>query len=172
MSYCCACWPKRKQFWAPTLSACICTAHCSAVILIRAAATSILSSSRATRCLMKRSSSCRRGMSNWIIQRYTLRENGVVLAGPPPHTLIDPVQPNDIRQAVRGILRDWWQPMLSERNRLAARGLPAAHSARRAAGNSRPRHRTERPQGGEPPIDSTRASVTFDHCQLLTIDVL
>lgn len=52
--------------------------------------------------------------SDWIIQRHILREYGVTLAGPPPHTLIDPVQPDDIRQAVRGILREWWLPMLSE----------------------------------------------------------
>lgn len=29
--------------------------------------------------------------SDWIIQRHILREYGAVLAGPPPHTLIDPV---------------------------------------------------------------------------------
>ncbi len=52
--------------------------------------------------------------SDWIIQRHILREYGAVLAGPPPHTLIDPVQPDDIRRAVRGILREWWQPMLNE----------------------------------------------------------
>ena len=52
--------------------------------------------------------------SDWIIQRHILREYGTALAGPPPHTLIDPVQPDDIRQAVRGILREWWQPMLNE----------------------------------------------------------
>ncbi|MFN8597265.1 MAG: DUF4111 domain-containing protein [Anaerolineae bacterium] len=52
--------------------------------------------------------------SDWIIQRFVLRECGVVLAGPPPHTLIDPVQPDDIRAAVRGILREWWQPMLDD----------------------------------------------------------
>ena len=53
-------------------------------------------------------------LSDWIIQRYVLRECGVVLAGPPPDTLIDPVLPDDIRTAVRGILREWWQPMLKD----------------------------------------------------------
>jgi len=52
--------------------------------------------------------------SDWIIQRHILREYGAVLAGPPPHTLIDLVQPDEIQQAVRGILREWWQPMLNE----------------------------------------------------------
>ncbi len=50
----------------------------------------------------------------WPIHRYMLREHGVVLAGPLPHTLIDPVAPEDLRDAVRGILREWWTPMLTE----------------------------------------------------------
>jgi hypothetical protein len=37
-----------------------------------------------------------------------LREHGVVLAGPPPRTLIDPVPPSELREAVLGILREWW----------------------------------------------------------------
>jgi Aminoglycoside adenylyltransferase, C-terminal domain len=50
----------------------------------------------------------------WVIHRHILREHGVVLAGPPPQTLIDPVQPDELREAVRGILREWWRPMLVE----------------------------------------------------------
>jgi hypothetical protein len=50
----------------------------------------------------------------WPIHRHILREHGVVLAGPLPQTLIDPVPPEDLREAVRGILREWWTPMLSE----------------------------------------------------------
>ncbi len=50
----------------------------------------------------------------WPIHRYVLREHGVVLAGPLPRTLIDPVAPQDLRDAVRGILREWWTPMLTE----------------------------------------------------------
>jgi hypothetical protein len=41
-------------------------------------------------------------------------EHGLVLAGPPPRTLIDPVQPSELREAVVGILREWWAPMLVE----------------------------------------------------------
>jgi len=48
----------------------------------------------------------------WPIHRHILREHGVVLAGPLPQTLIDPVQPEELREAVRGILREWWMPML------------------------------------------------------------
>jgi predicted nucleotidyltransferase len=50
----------------------------------------------------------------WPIHRHMLREHGVVLAGPPPPALIDPVAPEDLREAVRGILREWWTPMLTE----------------------------------------------------------
>lgn len=50
--------------------------------------------------------------SDWVIQRHVLREQGIVVAGPPPHTLIDPVQPDDVRQAALGFLREWWAPML------------------------------------------------------------
>lgn len=50
----------------------------------------------------------------WPIHRHVLREHGVVLAGPLPRTLIDPVSPEELREAVRGILREWWKPMLVE----------------------------------------------------------
>lgn len=63
------------------------------------------------------------GLGNdWIIQRHILRECGVVLAGPDPKTLIDPVSPDDIRQAVSGVLRDWWFPMLADPAWLANHG--------------------------------------------------
>src|SRR5262245_35525083 len=35
--------------------------------------------------------------SDWVIQRHVIREQGVVLAGPPPAELIDPISPSDIR---------------------------------------------------------------------------
>ncbi len=50
--------------------------------------------------------------SDWIIQRHVIREYGVVIDGPDPKTLIDFVSPEDIREAVRGVLREWWFPML------------------------------------------------------------
>ncbi|MCI0550762.1 MAG: DUF4111 domain-containing protein, partial [Anaerolineae bacterium] len=52
--------------------------------------------------------------SDWIIQRHVVREYGVVLEGPEPKTLIDPVSPDDIRGAVMGILNEWWFPMLED----------------------------------------------------------
>ena len=56
--------------------------------------------------------------SDGVIQRYTIREHGVVVAGPAPQTLIDPVQPNDLRRAALAILREWWSPQLHDPARL------------------------------------------------------
>ena len=52
--------------------------------------------------------------SDWIIQRHVVREYGIVLAGPGPKSLIDFVSPDDIRNAVLGILNEWWFPMLED----------------------------------------------------------
>jgi len=63
--------------------------------------------------------------SDWIIQRWVLREKGVALFGPSPATLIDPVSADALRRAAAGILREWWQPMLSEHYRLHEREYQA-----------------------------------------------
>lgn len=60
--------------------------------------------------------------SDWIIQRYIIREDGVALAGPDPKSLIDPVGPDEIRRAVRGFLNGWWFPLLADLPRLENRG--------------------------------------------------
>jgi hypothetical protein len=52
--------------------------------------------------------------SDWIIQRHIVREQGVILAGPDPKTLIDPVSAADLRRAVKGVLYEWWFPMLED----------------------------------------------------------
>ena len=46
--------------------------------------------------------------ADWVIQRFVLREHGVVIAGPPPLELIDAVSPAQLREAVVGVLRDFW----------------------------------------------------------------
>ena len=56
--------------------------------------------------------------SDWIIQRHIIREQGLVLAGPDPKTLIDPVTPSEINGAIAGYLREWWKPMLNRPARL------------------------------------------------------
>jgi predicted nucleotidyltransferase len=52
--------------------------------------------------------------SDWIIQRHVVREFGVVVEGPEPVTLIDPVGPGEIRESVVGTLEEWWFPMLDD----------------------------------------------------------
>jgi hypothetical protein len=66
------------------------------------------------------------GLGNdWIIQLYTLREQGIALAGPAPQTLIDPVLPDDLRRAALATLREWWAPMLHDPARLRSREYQA-----------------------------------------------
>ncbi len=52
--------------------------------------------------------------SDWIIQRHVVREHGVVVEGPDPKTLIDPVSPEEIRGSVKSVLQEWWFPMLED----------------------------------------------------------
>jgi hypothetical protein len=51
--------------------------------------------------------------SNWILERHIVWEHGIVVWGPPPDTLIDPVAPEEIRVAVCEKLRDFWSEQLS-----------------------------------------------------------
>lgn len=56
--------------------------------------------------------------NDWVIQRHILREQGVAVLGPPLQGLIDPVLPDELREAVRGVLQEWWAPMLQDPVRL------------------------------------------------------
>lgn len=51
--------------------------------------------------------------SNWLLERHIVREHGIVVWGPPPDTLIDPVAPGEMRAAVCEKLRDFWSEQLS-----------------------------------------------------------
>jgi hypothetical protein len=64
---------------------------------------------------------------NWILERWTVRERGVVLLGPEPQTLIDPIAPDELHAAVRARLRDWadWADQPDDPDWL----LPLAHNA-------------------------------------------
>jgi predicted nucleotidyltransferase len=42
---------------------------------------------------------------NWVLERWTVREHGVTLLGADPQTLIDPVSPDEMREAAAGELR-------------------------------------------------------------------
>jgi hypothetical protein len=46
--------------------------------------------------------------SDWVIQRHIIREQGVVVWGPPPRTLIDPVKPDELRTAATDTVLDFW----------------------------------------------------------------
>lgn len=63
--------------------------------------------------------------SDWILQYHIIREQGIALAGPAPETLIDPVEPEDLRRAVQAMLREWWAPMLHDPVRLRSREYQA-----------------------------------------------
>ena len=56
--------------------------------------------------------------SNVVLALHVVREQGVVVAGPDPRTLIDPISPDNLREAIRRILREWWAPMLDDHTRL------------------------------------------------------
>jgi Domain of unknown function (DUF4111) len=45
---------------------------------------------------------------DWVINRYVVREHGVVVDGPPPATLIDPISREQLLGGVRGALRHEW----------------------------------------------------------------
>jgi hypothetical protein len=60
-----------------------------------------------------------------VIQLHVIRELGLVLAGPDPKTLIDPVAPEELRRATHGVLLEWWAPMLQSPVRLRSREYQA-----------------------------------------------
>jgi hypothetical protein len=47
--------------------------------------------------------------SNWVLERFIVREHGVTVWGPPPGTLIDPILPRDLRKAVCEQLTGFWR---------------------------------------------------------------
>jgi hypothetical protein len=60
--------------------------------------------------------------AGWIMLRYVLRERGITLAGPAPRTLIDPVSPDDLRQAALAELNNWEAPLLDNPAQMENRG--------------------------------------------------
>lgn len=49
-----------------------------------------------------------------IVMRWVMRERGIVLAGPPPHTLIDPIQRGDFEQEIRATMRTWGADLFAQ----------------------------------------------------------
>jgi hypothetical protein len=54
----------------------------------------------------------------WVLEKHTIREKGLVVAGPPPARYIAPVTPAEMRSANREILTRDWAPMLTDPSRL------------------------------------------------------
>ncbi len=51
---------------------------------------------------------------DWIIHRYILREYGLELRGPSLRSLIDPIPPDELRQAMSKILEEWGGDLLRD----------------------------------------------------------
>jgi len=64
---------------------------------------------------------------NWILERWVVRQHGIALLGPAAQSLIDPISPAEIRNAVRLRLPDWveWAQTPDDPDWL----LPRSHKA-------------------------------------------
>jgi hypothetical protein len=51
---------------------------------------------------------------SWVIHLHVLRENGLIVVGPAPRNLIDPVDPDDLRWAMAELMESWWGPMCKD----------------------------------------------------------
>jgi len=60
--------------------------------------------------------------SDWLVQRHILREHGIALEGPDPRSLIDPISPDQLRQAVADVLPLWADPVLNDPSQINKRG--------------------------------------------------
>lgn len=58
----------------------------------------------------------------WDVHRYVLRKCGITLAGPALHTLIDPLTPAHLEQAMRINLSGWAKGLLDDPSQMALRG--------------------------------------------------
>lgn len=58
----------------------------------------------------------------WAVHRAILRQCGIVLFGPPPESLIDPVTPDELRQAASIALTRWLAPLCDAPERITHLG--------------------------------------------------
>ena len=61
----------------------------------------------------------------WWVHLAILRERGVTLAGPSPHTLIDPIAPQVLQRTVADTVDEWALPKLHQPELLRTRGSQA-----------------------------------------------
>jgi predicted nucleotidyltransferase len=59
---------------------------------------------------------------SWEVHRSLLRARGLILAGPAPETLIDPVSPAQLRQAMLFIFTEWAAQIILEPDQIKRRG--------------------------------------------------
>lgn len=58
----------------------------------------------------------------WNVHRYILRERGIKILGPDPRTLIDPVTPRELKQAMLPALNGWAAHILDHPKEIRHRG--------------------------------------------------
>lgn len=59
---------------------------------------------------------------SWVVHCSILRERGIAVAGPLPHTLVDPVTSDDLRVAMRQVLRGWTTDVLRDPSTIGRHG--------------------------------------------------
>ena len=63
--------------------------------------------------------------TNWLLERHIVREHGVIVWGPSPKTLIDPISEHELRAAVCEMLLGFWQAQLATPDWLRPRDYQA-----------------------------------------------
>lgn len=58
----------------------------------------------------------------WAVHRWVLRERGITVVGPPPQSLIDPVEAEELRQASIDTLRTWGNHLIQHPEDINTRG--------------------------------------------------
>ncbi len=56
----------------------------------------------------------RENHKNWIFERFVLQEFGIILEGPKPQSLFNPISPNDLRQTLLMELHSWMKEILDD----------------------------------------------------------
>jgi hypothetical protein len=59
----------------------------------------------------------------WLVHRWVVREHGITLAGPAPSTLIDPISPQELRQAMSAVMPGWGAQVTRELGLIRHRGF-------------------------------------------------
>lgn len=58
----------------------------------------------------------------WVLLRSVLWGNGITLAGPDPKTLLEPVPPDELKEANLATLKEWMRPLLKKPTELENSG--------------------------------------------------